>query len=246
MILHFHHREKVKMGERLRPMIMNGLKVYLKSWVSLVYYYAQLACMILLLINGILQMEWLQAPVEVVGANFFGAAVLLVGFFLPRRLRKRLRLLPGVLIALGGLAMYWTTRGEKAWEVGNWPETLSWAGIVAMVGGLGQAFLDVRGWVKLSPRSLRIKRSFFPTRRIEWGRVKDVYVEEGALQVQLRDGGKLSLRLSQGDSQTIRSRIDQIFREALAYQTETQEKTLAGMTPEGIGLGQKKPAKTAS
>ena len=210
---------------------MNGLKVYLKSWVSVVYDYAQLVCMLLLLINGILQMEWVQAPVEVVGVNFLGAALLLVGFFLPRRLRKRLRLLPGVLIALGGFAMYWTTRGEKAWVVGSWPETLSWTGIVAIVVGLLQVFLDTRSWVKLSPRSLRIKRGPLPMQRIGWERVKDIYVENGSLHVQLKSGSKLSLRLVQGDSQTVRSRIDQIFREALVFQNQEQANALSGATP---------------
>ena len=67
--------------------------------------------------------------------------------------------------------------------------------------------------------------------RIGWERVKDIYVENGSLHVQLKSGSKLSLRLVQGDSQTVRSRIDQLFREALVFQNQEQANALSGATP---------------
>jgi hypothetical protein len=210
---------------------MNGLKVYLKSKVGAVYHYAQLACMLLLLLNGILQLEWVHAPFEVVGINFLGAAVLLVGFFLPYRVRKRYRLLPGLLIALGGFAMYLTTRGETQWVDGYWPNLIYGTGIGAMALGLSQTVLDVRGWVKLSPRSLRIKQGLLPQRRIEWAKVKDLFVEDGCLHVVQKSSRTLVLPLSQGNSQTINSRIDQLFREARAFQADIAEDGMTGARP---------------
>jgi hypothetical protein len=187
--------------------------------------------MLLLLTNGILQMEWVQAPFEVVGVNFLGGAILLMGFALPRRLRKRWRLLPGLLIALGGFAMYWTTRGETQWVSGNWPWTLFGTGIAAMVFGLSQVLLDTRGWVKLSPRSMRIKRGLLPMQRIEWARVQDLYVEDGRMHMMLKNGGSMALRLDQGNSQTMKSRIDQIFREARSFQRNMEQQSMAGVAP---------------
>lgn len=210
---------------------MNGLKIYLKSGVGVVYHYALLAGMLLLLTNGILQLEWVQAPFEIVGVNFFAATVLFVGFLLPRRLRKRFRLLPGLLIALGGFAMYWTTRGEKWWITGDWTEILYGVGIGMMAFGLLQAVIDVKGWVKLSARSMRVKRGILPMQRIEWSRIKDVYVEDGRLNVELKQGGSLRMRLMQGESQTLKARIDQIYLEARTFQRNLSTPEIATVAP---------------
>lgn len=193
--------------------MMNGLKIYLKSGINTVYRYAQLAIAATLLLNAILQLEWIHAPIGAVGINFLAAALLLGGFLLPLRFRRQWRLLPGILIAIGGFVMFWVARGESNLPQHTWFLIMYYGGVGVALFGLAQALLDTPGYVRFSKRGITVKRGYFGERRFQWPDVADVHSEDNTLHVVLKSGKDLVF-LPSTASQQMRSRIDQLFRES--------------------------------
>ena len=195
---------------------MNGLKIYLRSKVTMAYNWAQLLVIFCLLLDGILQLQYIHAPLGKTLTCFAVALGLLASFSFWKYLRKRMRYLPGMLIAFAGAVIIWSTWDEVEISDLPWPLMLYCTGWAFVVAGFTQLFVDGERWMSLSSRSVRLKKNLFAETRHSWDKVSDILVEDTEIQLHYKNGVVVKVQPERCDMQHLRSRVNLILRTAQA------------------------------
>lgn len=225
----------IGLSARLRLTYMSGLKIYLRSKVTQNYRWGQALAVSLLMIDGIIQLQMVNAPIYKPVVSFLMVALLVLSMTLGNRCRRRFRYLPGLMISLGGAVLMMNAWSDFMTTDWIWPVLLYGAGMSCIIAGLSQFLIDGPRWMTLSSRSVKLKHTMFPLRRHPWEQIKDLSVDERDVVIELRDGHTVRVQPERCDMQHLRSRVDGIYRSAHKDEVEGSKK--ADMLHDALEVG---------
>lgn len=200
---------------------MSGLKIYLRSKVTPFYRWGQAVVASLMILNGIIQLQWIHAPLGKPLLSFGMAALLITSLVFGRKIKRKFRYLPGTMLALSGTVLIWITWDEVAVSDLPWPIMYYVLGFVFLLFGISQFFVDGERWMSISSRSVKLKHNMMAQKRHPWDTIEEVTVEEKDIMVLFRDGHSIRVKPEPCDMQHLRSRVDIIFRSAHAQDAKT-------------------------
>lgn len=190
---------------------MNGLKVYLRSRTTQLYIYAQPAIGFLLIVNALREYHPYADYLTEIIVNIVAGLLLMLGFTIPKRWRRHLRYVPGILIALGGLALYWITdsSGIAAYHHLNKYITFLSYGLFAF--GMLQPLLDPRHFAYFQKKGVRYRFGAFSRGFANWQDVLGISYFDSGFELALKNGKTYRMLPYNAESQNLRLYIDQML-----------------------------------
>jgi hypothetical protein len=190
---------------------MNGLKVYLKSGTTKVYVYAQAVVGIFLIGNALREYEHLQGQLPQVMATITAGMLLMLGVMIPKRFRRNLRYVPGILIALGGASLLWLLKSSVLVVNTQYGPTMLYLSYAMIVFGLLQPIVDPRHYAFFTSKGIRYRGYAFRTTRVAWEEVKGIVYFDLGFELALKSGATYKMLPYNGESQNLRMHIDQMM-----------------------------------
>lgn len=194
---------------------MNGLKVYLKSGVARIFLILLILSAILLITNAFHFLESEQKLVAEVLLSGSWGAIILLSLFVPRKIKRSLRYLPGILILVAGVILFWHATTSLKVVITEWYSVFSYIGIALIIVGLSAPFLNQKHYIFLSSTGIRIRNNPFNLHRIAWKDVARVVMEERTLEIELHSGRVFRVTPESSSSQHLRAHIDEATRNGL-------------------------------
>lgn len=194
---------------------MSGLKVYLKSGIARTYFLLQLLAGILLMANAFHFLESEHKLVTEVLLSGSWGILCIAFFFIPPRLKRRYRNLPGILLLGAGAVLLWNALTALEVEFTQWYAIYSYIGGTLIALGIVAPLLNRRQFIFLSKNSIRIRSNPFSTYRFTWNEVSNVRMEERTLEIELENGKSFRVRPESSSSQHLRAHIDEASRTGL-------------------------------
>jgi hypothetical protein len=191
---------------------MYGLKVYLKSGTTKVYVYAQAVVGMLLIGNALREYEHAQDYWTRLLSTVAVGVLLMLSVAIPKRWRRNVRYLPGILIALGGLTLYWLTQASMTHVYFKYSSVLVYTGYGLIGFGLLQPLVDPRYFAFFSSSGIRYRVNLFQTETVEWSRVKGIVYFDQGFELALESGRTHKMHPYNGQSQNLRLYIDQMLQ----------------------------------
>jgi hypothetical protein len=191
---------------------MNGLKVYLKSGTTKVYVYAQAVVGILLIGNALREYEHAQNHYGQLLATVGVGLLLMLGVVIRKRWRRQLRLVPGILIALGGLSLLWLTNVSSVHVYYAFNPLLTYISYGLIGLGLLQPLVDHRLFAYFHSQGIRYRVHAFRTDSITWDEVKGIVYFDQGFELALKNRKTYRMHPYNGESQNLRLYIDQMLQ----------------------------------
>lgn len=191
---------------------MNGLKVYLKSWASQAYVYAQAVFGIFLVANALREYEHVQAHLPKILLTVLAGVMLMLGMLVPKRWRRNLRYVPGILIAVGGYALLTLTHASMVLSYYFMNPFLVYLSYFMMISGILQPLIDPRHYAFFTTEGIKYRSIAFRTIFIPWTEVTGIAYSENGFEVTLKNGIAYRMRPHNGQSQNLRLHIDQMLQ----------------------------------
>jgi asparagine N-glycosylation enzyme membrane subunit Stt3 len=194
---------------------MNGLKVYLKSGIARNLVVLLILASILLITNAFHFLESEHKLVtEVLLSGSWGILILL-SLFVPRQIQRRLRYLPGLLILVSGIILFWHATTSLHKVITEWYSVYYYIGGALILLGLAAPLLNQKHYIFLSSKEIRIRNNPFSLHQISWQEVARVEMEERVLEIELRNGRIFRVTPESSSSQHLRAHIDEVTRKGL-------------------------------
>jgi hypothetical protein len=191
---------------------MNGLKVYLKSGTTRVYVYAQAVVGIFLIGNALREYEHVQGHLTQNLVAIAAGLLLMLGVTIPKRWRRHLRYVPGILIALGGMAMLWLTTASAVLSYSPFHAPIQYLCYVLMGFGILQPLIDPRHYAYFDASGIKYRVYAFQKRFIAWDDIKGIVYFDQGFDLPLKNGTSVRMRPHNGESQNLRLYIDQMLQ----------------------------------
>jgi hypothetical protein len=191
---------------------MYGLKVYLKSGTTKVYVYAQAVVGILLIGNALREYEHAQDYYTRLLSTVAVGILLMLSVAIQKRWRRNLRYLPGILIALGGLTLFWLTQASMTHVYYKFSSALVYISYGLIGVGLLQPLVDPRYFAFFSRNGIRYRVNLFQTDTVEWEQVKGIVYFDQGFELTLKGGRTHKMHPYNGESQNLRLYIDQMLQ----------------------------------
>jgi len=195
---------------------MNGLKVYLKSGITKAYHHAQVLGGIFLVMNALREyplVEYLKLQILL---SVIAAVALVLGWVVPTHMRRKLRFLPGALLALGGASLVFLTMSSTVVLYGRYNAWLELLGYLMAVVGVLQPLIDVKKVVYFTAEGMRYRSLRFFTKYCTWPEIKGIVFQERSFSVELNNGKTLRMIPYDSESQNLRMLLDKMINQAKA------------------------------
>lgn len=202
---------------------MNGLKVYLKSGTTRVYVYSQALLGCFLIGNAFREYEHVQGHLLQILTSVLAGLLLMAGFTVPKRWRRNLRYVPGILLALGGLSLLWLTKVSGSLAYSRFNIALIVVSYCLLGVGLMQPLIDPRHYAFFSARGIRCRLYTFRKIFIPWSDIKAIAFFDQGFEVALKNGKSFKMRPYNGESQNLRMYIDQMLQSGRQHLTKEQD-----------------------
>jgi hypothetical protein len=193
---------------------MNGLKVYLKSGITKAYHYAQGVLGILLIANALREYERIEGQKLQLFLTVLAGTMLVLGWLVPKSFRRKVRLLPGLMMVLGGLSLIFLTKSSAAiayYRYNNWLEIFGY--LYCIVGAI-QPLIDVTHVAYFTSEGIRYKSNLFFSTDLKWADVKGIVYHESGYSVELNKGKTIRMVPFDANSQNLRVYIDKMRLQA--------------------------------
>jgi hypothetical protein len=190
---------------------MNGLKVYLKSRFSKVYFYAQSVIGLFLVANALRQFE--DGGGEIFGkiAGVVLGFLMLASLATPQHLRQTYRYLPGMVIALAGIVLWWNTSANMATYYSHWHQPLIYVAYGLGILGLIQPLVDIKRYAYFGTKGVRYHMRPFQKSELSWSDVNSIDYHDEHFELSLKDGRSLKMVPQYAKSTNLRAHLDQLF-----------------------------------
>jgi hypothetical protein len=191
---------------------MSVLKVYLKSGVAKIYFYAQAVVGAFLVSNTLRVFQFGENPVNEIIACGATGVLLCLGVAVPKKLQYSLRYLPGILLAFGGFMLRMATVASMSYGYQAINRPLIFLSFVLMAFGLSQFFFDGKQYASFTKHHIRYR--IFPFTRgmvIAWEDVKNILYGDRSFEIVLKNGKSYKMIPRYGDSQNLRVHLDQML-----------------------------------
>lgn len=195
---------------------MNGLKVYLKSGITKAYHHVQVLGGIFLVMNALQEyplVEYLKLQLLL---SVIAAVGLVLGWVVPTHMRRKLRYLPGLLLALGGTSLVFLTMASTAVIYGRFNLWIESFGFLMAAVGVLQPLIDVKKVVYFTAEGMRYRSLRFFTKHCTWPEIKGIVFQEQSFSVELNDGKTLRMVPYDSKSQNLRVLLDKMIHQAKA------------------------------
>lgn len=195
---------------------MNALKVYLKSGITKAYHHAQVLGGIFLVINALQEyplVEYLKIELLL---SVVAAVALVLGWVVPTHLRRKLRYLPGLLLAFGGTTLVFLTMASTAVIYGRYNLWIELLGYLMAAAGVLQPLIDVKKVVYFTTEGMRYRSLRFFTKHCTWPEIKGIVFQEKAFSVELNNGKTILMVPYDSESQNLRVLLDKMIHQAKA------------------------------
>lgn len=193
---------------------MNGLKVYLKSGISRIYHQAQIVSGVILIVNALREYENVEALKLPLVLSVMAGLMLVLGWVIPKSMQRKMRLLPGLLLLIGGLSLLYLTKSSLEvvyFRYHTIPEVI---GYLLSGFGLLQPLLDVNQVVYFAPKGISYRTNLLWERRISWAQVKGIVFQEKGFFLELKNRKTLRMVPYDAESQNLRVHIDKMLIQA--------------------------------
>lgn len=191
---------------------MNGLKVYLKSGTTIAYVWAQAVVGIFLIGNALREYEHVQGHLTQNLVTIGAGLLLMAGFTVPKRWRRNLRYLPGLLIALGGLSLLWLTNASALLSYSPYQVPIQYFCYFLIGIGILQPLIDPRHYAYFDAQGIRYRIYAFQKRFLPWESIKGIVYFDQGFDLQIKQQRYLRMRPYNGASQNLRLYIDQMLQ----------------------------------
>lgn len=206
---------------------MNGLKVYLKSGMDRFISILLILSAILLITNAFHFLESEHKLVtEVLLSGSWGFLVFL-SFLAPRQIKRRLRYLPGILILVSGIILFWHATTSLKVVITEWYSVFYYIGGALILLGLSTPLVNQKHYIFLSSSGIRIRNNPFAIHRIGWNEVSEVIMEERTLEIELHNGRIFRVTPESSSSQHLRAHIDEATRNGLVGKSVENDPSVA-------------------
>lgn len=203
---------------------MNGLKVYLRSRTTQLYIYAQPAIGFLLIVNGLREYHPFAGYLTEIIVNIVAGMLLMLGFTIPKRWRRHLRYVPGILIGLGGLALYWMTRSSGIASYHHLNRYLTIVSYAMFGFGMLQPLFDPRHYAFFQKKGVRYRFGVFSRGFASWNEVQGISYFDSGFELALKNGRTYRMLPYNAESQNLRLYIDQMLQAGKTTEEPTEDK----------------------
>lgn len=190
---------------------MNGIKVYLKSRIAKVYLHAQSVVGIFLILNALREYELVEGQKMELLLSVIAGILLVLGWVVPRSKRRKLRLLPGLLLILGGVALIVLTLSSMKLVYWRYNNTLLLIGGLISLFGLLQPLFDVTQVVYFTTEGMRYRPHYLMQVQKRWSEIKGVVFQDHEFTVEFKRGRSIRLVPYDSESQNLRVHIDKLM-----------------------------------
>lgn len=190
---------------------MNGIKVYLKSRIAKVYLHAQSVVGIFLIFNALREYELVEGQKLELLMSVIAGVLLMLGWVVPRSKRRKLRLLPGLLLTLGGAALIYLTLSSMTLVYSKYNNGLLLIGSIIALVGLLQPLIDVSQVVYFTSDGMRYRPHFLYEIQKRWSEIKGVVYQDHEFLVEFNKGRSLRMVPYDSESQNLRVHIDKLM-----------------------------------
>jgi len=195
---------------------MNGLKVYLKSGITKAYHHLQVLGGIFLVMNALREYPLAEFLKLQILLSVIVAVALVLGWVVPTHMRRKLRLLPGLLLALGGASLVFLTVSSTAVMYGRFNTWIELLGYLMAGIGVLQPVIDVKKVVYFTAEGMRYRSLRFFSKQCAWPEIKGIVFQERAFSVELNNGKTLRMVPYDSESQNLRVLLDKMIHQAKA------------------------------
>lgn len=189
---------------------MNGLKVYLKSGITKAYHYAQGVLGILLIINALREYERIEGQKLELLLTVLAGTLLVLGWLVPTSMRRKLRLLPGLLMVLGGLSLILLTKSSSAIAYYRYNYLLEIFGYMYCLAGAIQPLVDVTHVAYFTTQGVRYRSNLFFAQELKWDEIKGIVFHENGYSIERQKGKTIRMVPFDANSQNLRVHIDKM------------------------------------
>lgn len=190
---------------------MHELKVYLKSGFAKVYFYAQALVGLVLVSNSLRLFEQGGNNVFPPMISVAVGLALIGSIAIPVHLRRNLRYLPGILIALAGLLLYWNTSMSMQLVYSKINQPLLYISYVFTIFGLVQPLIDIKRFAYFGPNGIKYKLKAFQKTKISWDEVQSIDYQEDCFDLILKSGKVLTMTPLYYNSMNLRAHVDKLW-----------------------------------
>ncbi len=205
---------------------MNGLKVYLKSGISRIYHHAQGCVGVVLILNALREYEHVEGLKLALLMSVVAGVLLFLGWLMPKSMQRKFRLLPGLLLLLGGLSLIYLTTASLSIGYYRYHKIPEYLGYLISAVGLLQPILNSNQVVYFGTQGIFYHPNLFWKQHMRWSQVNGIVFQEKGFFVELKTGKTLRMVPYDAESQNLRVHIDKMIH--LAKSTEEKVSTLKG------------------
>lgn len=195
---------------------MNGLKVYLKSSITKVYHYLQLVIGLTMILNALREYEHIQSRRLAMLLNVVAGVALVTNWVMPRTVRRKLRLLPGLLLFAAGTTIIYYAKVSLAFEFSQFHTLFQWVGFGVAGIGISHAMLDVNHVVYFNSSGMLYKSTLFWSTQKKWSEIKGFVFQEQGFTVELMNKRTYRMVPYDAESQNLRVYLDKMLHVAKA------------------------------
>ncbi len=204
---------------------MRELKVYLKSRLAKVYFYTQALVGLILIINSLRLLE--GGGTDILSSMIciaFGL-VLIAAITIPVHLRRNLRYLPGLLIAVGGILLMWNTKTNIQIAFSRVNQPVLYIAYVIIAIGVLQPLFDIKQYAYFGKNGVRYKFKAFQEHKVLWNEVANIDYHEKCFDLILKSGKVLTMTPLYAKSINLRVHVDKLWHDSKSNNLDTAVQT---------------------
>lgn len=193
---------------------MRELKVYLKSRLAKVYFYIQPLVGLVLIGNSLRLFEVGGTDILSSMICLSSGLVLIAAMLIPVHMRRNLRYLPGILIAIAGCLLLWNTKINILIAFSRLNQPIMYLAYLLIVLGVLQPLFDIKQYAYFGRNGVKYKFKAFQEHKIVWAEVANIDYHEKCFDLILKSGKVLTITPLYAKSINLRVHVDKLWHDS--------------------------------